>query len=102
MTFVKDSILNEAVSFATISFGDGRGTFAGVDGEFYFSKDKYEDIDSLFISAIGYRDVGFSTKKLPQEIILAPEASLLAEVILTAEKRGKFKKLKFKPSDHLL
>lgn len=100
MTFVKDSISSEAVSFATISFGDGRGTFAGVDGEFNFSKDKYEDIDSLFISAIGYRDVGFATDELPKYILLAPEASQLAEVILTAEKRGKFKKRKLKPTTH--
>lgn len=100
MTFVKDSITNEPVSFATISFGDGRGTFAGADGEFNFSKNKYEDIDSLFISAIGYRDVGFTTDALPKVIVLAPEASQLTEVILTAEKRGKFKKRKLKPTTH--
>ncbi|WKX77146.1 hypothetical protein [Zobellia laminariae] len=43
------------ISFATISFGDGLGTFADEEGLFIFSKKKYPDIDTLYISALGYR-----------------------------------------------
>jgi len=89
------------VSFATISFGDGRGTFAGEEGEFNFSKEKYADIDSLFISAIGYTEIGIATDNLPKKILLTAETSQLAEVILTAPKKGKFKKRNLKPTSHI-
>ncbi len=88
------------VSFATISFGDGRGTFAGEDGVFDFPKDKYADIDSLHISAIGFKEQVFSTQDIPAVISLLPEASQLTEVIVTAPKRGKYKTKKQKPTTH--
>lgn len=88
------------VSFATISFGDGLGTFAGEDGVFDFPKAKYADIDSLHISAIGFKEKGFSTNEIPAIIALQPEASELSEVIVTAPKRGKYKTKKQKPITH--
>ena len=99
-TYIVDAISNTPVSFATISFGDGRGTFAGDRGEFSFPKEKYKDIDTLYISAIGYEHRAFATNNLPKKIKLAPEESLLKEVILTAEKKGKFKKKKLKQTTH--
>ncbi len=97
---VIDEVLKVPISFATISFGDGRGTFAGEDGVFDFPKEKYPDIDSLHISAIGYTEKGFSTKEIPTTIALQPEASELSEVIVTAPKRGKYKTKKQKPVTH--
>ena len=99
-SFILDATTQTPVSFATISFGDGRGTFAGADGDFRFPIEKYKDIDSLYISAIGYSQKSFSTKEIPRKILLQPEASLLSEVIVTAEKRGKFKKKKLETTTH--
>lgn len=99
-TYVVDAVSKTPVSFATISFGDGRGTFAGDVGEFTFISSKYKDIDSLYISAIGFKEQAFATASLPKKIFLAPEASLLSEVIVTAEKKGKYKKKKYKETTH--
>ncbi|TVZ52832.1 carboxypeptidase-like regulatory domain-containing protein [Dokdonia sp. Hel_I_53] len=98
--FILDQTNQTPVSFATISFGDGRGTFAGDQGEFTFELDKYVDIDTLFISSIGYGEKAFATKTLPQKLFLLPETSELEEVILIGEKRGKFKKRKLKETTH--
>ncbi len=99
-TIVVDTSSNTPVSFATISFGDGRGTFASEDGGFDFSKKKYPDIDSLFISSVGYKQVGIATANLPKTVFLSPETSQLSEVIVTAPKLGKFKIKKQKPTTH--
>ncbi len=97
---VIDASVRTPVSFATISFGDGRGTFAGEDGVFDFVKEKYADIDSLHVSAIGFKERAFSTTDIPAIIALMPEASQLSEVIVTAPKRGKFKTKKTKATTH--
>lgn len=98
--YIVDAKAKTPVSFATISFGDGRGTFAGAEGEFSFPKEKYADIDSIFISSIGYEEQGLSTTNIPKQIFLAPETNQLSEVIVTASKRGKFKKRTLKPTSH--
>ena len=97
---VIDALAKTPVSFATISFGDGRGTFAGEDGVFDFEQKKYADIDSLHISAIGFKEQAFSTSNIPPSIALMPEASQLSEVIVTAPRRGKFKTKKLKAVTH--
>jgi len=97
---ILDEKTKEPVPFATISFGDGRGTFAGDYGEFYFTKKKYPDIDSLFISAIGYKEVGVATLNLPPKILLAEETNLLSEVVVSAPKKGKYKTKKLKALTH--
>ena len=98
--FILDAKEKTPVSFATISFGDGRGTFAGAEGEFNFPKDKYADIDSIFISSIGYKELGLSTSAIPKKIMITPETNQLSEVIVTAPKRGKFKKRTLDPTTH--
>ena len=99
-TIILDVQTKDPVSFATISFGDGRGTFAGEDGRFSFSSKKYSDIDSLFISSIGYKKKGVFVKNLPSNIFLSPETNLLSEVVISAPKKGKFKTKKIKPETH--
>lgn len=100
-TFVKDAVTKTPVSFATISFGDGRGTFAGEEGEFRFEASKYKDIDSLYISAIGFESKTVATKGLVSQVLLQPAASQLEEVVLTSEKKGKYKKKKLKETTHI-
>lgn len=89
----------EPVSYATISFGNGNGLFADDAGQFYFTKKLYKDIDSLFISAIGFKDLRLTTDSLPKTIVMHPSINTLDEVFLSKPK-GKFKIEKIKPTVH--
>ncbi len=86
-----DSLQKTPVSYATISFGNGNGTFADGNGSFQFSKKLYKDIDSLYISAIGYKELALSTSSIPQQIVLKQDIAELKEVVITAEKKRKYK-----------
>lgn len=97
---ILDSLNKERIPFATISFGNGLGNFANEDGEFIFSKERYSDVDTLFISAMGYAEKTILTRSLPNKILLKPEVSQLNEVIVFAPKNGKFKVRKYKPTTH--
>jgi len=95
---LKDSITNYPVSYATISFGNGNGLFADDEGLFFFTKKLYPDIDSLFISALGFKDLNVATKSLPNQLLMQPEASMLDEVLISVNNNRKFKEEKLKPS----
>jgi len=97
---ILDSLNSEPIAFATISFGNGLGNFADEDGRFSFSQEKYSDVDTLFISAMGYTEKAILTNVLPEIIQLKPEVSQLSEVIVSAPKNGKFKLRKRKPISH--
>ncbi len=88
---VLDSHKKFPISYATISFGNGNGLFADAEGVFKFSKKRYPDIDSLFISALGFNELAISTKNLPVKIKLTHKVAELQEVILKAENLGKYK-----------
>jgi hypothetical protein len=79
------------VAFATVSFGNGNGLFADDEGVFVFTKKLYSDIDTLYISALGYKDLKLPTQDLPKTILLESFADELEEVSLTALPKGKFK-----------
>jgi len=98
---VVDSTAQIPVSFATISFGNGLGTFAGEDGVFAFTPEKYKDIDTLYISAIGYQEKVIAVTHLPKKVYLLQETSQLSEVVISVPKRGKFKIRKRKPTTHV-
>jgi hypothetical protein len=97
---VADSTNQETIPFATISFGNGLGNFADEEGKFSFSIEKYSDVDTLFISAMGYAEKVVLTLSLPETILLKPEVSQLNEVVVSAPKNGKFKLRKHKASTH--
>ncbi|MGJ8683750.1 MAG: carboxypeptidase-like regulatory domain-containing protein [Nonlabens sp.] len=97
---IKDTATKKGVPFATISFGDGKGTFADDDGVFRFSRKLYKDVDSLHISSIGYQDLSVAASSLGSEILLSQEADELEAVMLSAELNGKFKNKKQKPVAH--
>ncbi|MFS4449313.1 carboxypeptidase-like regulatory domain-containing protein [Maribacter sp. 2307UL18-2] len=97
---VRDSINKEVISFSTISFGNGLGNFADEEGRFVFAKENYKDVDTLFISAMGYAEKMVLTKALPKDVLLKPEVSQLNEVVVSAPKQGKFKVRKQKPKTH--
>lgn len=94
---VLDSITKYPVSYATISFGNGNGLFADDEGKFYFTKKIYPDIDSLFISALGFKDYKVATLNLPNQLILQPQVSELDEVHIGVTLNRKFKEEKLKP-----
>ena len=49
---------------------------------FVFTKKLYPDIDSLHISALGYKDLSISTKQLQPQLFLYPQADELDEVVI--------------------
>ena len=97
---VKDAVKKFPVSYATISFGNGTGLFADENGIFQFSEKWYRDIDSLYISAIGYKEKTISIKNAPKTILLTPDISELQEVVIKSENLGKYKIRKKKSVVH--
>ncbi len=95
-----DNASKEPVSFATISFGNGLGSFANADGVFSFDKKRYKDVDSLFVSSMGYEDLHLSTENLLPEYTMTLEIDQLQEVVIISEKKGKFKTREIKPIPH--
>ncbi len=93
---IQDSKLELPISYATISFGDGQGLFADDEGLFVFTEKLYPDVDSLFISALGYKNKTIATAGLGKIIFLDEEVSELDEVILISEGR-KYKEEMLKP-----
>ncbi len=96
---ITDSINKIPVSYATISFGNGNGLFADDEGQFTFTKKLYPDIDSLFISALGYKSLKLNTSDLTNQLYMEPQADELDEVVIDVKiKRDrKFKVEKLKP-----
>ncbi|MEJ6791276.1 MAG: hypothetical protein QNK89_00660 [Lacinutrix sp.] len=89
----------QPVSYATISFGNGNGLFADDAGQFFFTKKLYKDIDTLYVSAIGFSDLKIATNNLPATIVMQTSINTLEEVFLNRP-RGKFKLEKIKPKVH--
>ncbi|MEO1033216.1 MAG: hypothetical protein AAFX55_17560 [Bacteroidota bacterium] len=94
---VLDSLTKHPVSYATISFGNGNGIFADDEGKFVFTKKLYPDIDSLFISALGFKDLNIATANLPRELLMQPQADALDQVIVNVKRNRKFKVETLKP-----
>ncbi|WP_299892306.1 hypothetical protein [uncultured Lacinutrix sp.] len=90
----------EPVSYATISFGNGNGLFADDMGKFYFTKKLYKDIDTLYISAVGYNDLKLPTIDLSSTIVMESKVDKLQEVIIKNKPKGPFKIKKIKPTTH--
>ena len=97
---VLDSEQSSPISYATISFGNGNGTFADANGNFMFSKKWYPDIDSLYISAMGYKELALSTNNMPKKIFLTQDVSELKEVVVVAERKRKYKTKKISAEVH--
>jgi len=97
---IRDSLSGASVPFATISFGNGLGNFADENGQFNFSMEKYKDVDTLFISAMGYTDRAILINALSENVLLKSQVSQLDEVVISATKEGKFKFRKQKPLSH--
>ena len=97
---ILDSLDQSPISYATIAFGNGLGTFADEEGMFLFSKNKYKDVDTIYISSIGYNEKIIPVAQLPEKIYVQPDITALEEVIVSVPKRGKFKTKKQKHTTH--
>ena len=95
-----DAETNEPVSFATISFGNGMGTYANAKGEFHFPKNIYPDVDTLYISALGYANLELLTNNLLPEYAMVPTADELDEIIIIAPRTGRFRRHEVKAISH--
>ncbi|WP_417889489.1 hypothetical protein [Xanthomarina gelatinilytica] len=96
-TLIIDSQTKHPVSYATISFGNGQGVFADDEGMFVFTKKIYPDIDSLFISALGFKDLHISSETVSDTLQLQPFIDELDEVVVRAKIDRKYKEETIKP-----
>lgn len=99
-TKLLDKESNNPVPFATISFGNGNGLFADDEGSFLFTKKMYSDIDTLYISSVGFKDFKIPTENLPKTITLEPFSNQLQEITITAKPKGKFRIKEIDPVFH--
>ncbi|GGG53944.1 hypothetical protein [Bizionia arctica] len=96
-TTIIDSQTNYPVSYATISFGDGQGVFADDEGQFLFTEKMYPGIDSLFVSALGFKDVHIAIVNLKETLLLEPHVDQLDEVVVKAKIDRKYKEETIEP-----
>jgi len=99
-TTIVDKENKNPVSYATVSFGNGNGIFADDEGKFTFTKKLYADIDTLFISALGYKDYKIATIDLTDTVGLDAFQDALDEVLLRYTPKGKSKNVTLKPTVH--
>lgn len=95
-----DAETKEPVSFVTVSFGNGLGTFANANGEFLYQQKRYPDIDTLFVSALGYKNLTILTSEIKEAYALKQEIDQLKEVVITTKRDGKFKRREIEPITH--
>lgn len=92
--FVKDSVTNQSIAFATIQFdGTTIGVFSDEEGEFKLSN--RNNHTSVSISLMGYETYKFNIpagKQTVKEILLKPESRQLDEVVVRPKKEKYSKK----------
>lgn len=96
-TVIKDKQTEHPISYANISFGNGNGMFADDEGLFIFTKKLYPDVDSLYVSALGYKSLTVATSNLTDLLLLEPDVDELNEVVIRTKIDRKFKEETLKP-----
>ncbi len=96
-TAIKDKQTESPISYANISFGNGYGMFADDKGLFVFTKKLYPDVDSLFISALGYKSLTVAASNLTNLLFLEADVDELNEVVIRTKIDRKFKEETLKP-----
>lgn len=96
-SIIQDKQTKNPVSFATISFGNGYGMFADDAGAFLFTNQLYPDVDTLFVSALGYKAIAVPSKNLDALLWMEPDIDELNEVVIRAKIDRKFKEEVLKP-----
>ncbi|MEZ4793189.1 MAG: hypothetical protein R2783_06925 [Gelidibacter sp.] len=96
-TTIKDKQTNYPISYANISFGNGNGMFADDEGLFIFTKKLYPDVDSLYVSALGFKPLAIAASSLAGTIYLETQIDELNEVVIHTKIDRKFKEETIKP-----
>lgn len=96
-TIIQDKQTEYPISYANISFGNGNGMFADDAGLFIFTKKIYPDVDSLYVSALGYKSLTIATSDLTPIIYLEADIDELNEVVIRVKIERKFKEVTMKP-----
>lgn len=94
---VLSSETKEPVSFATVSFENGYGLFADDEGVFVFNEKLYPNIDSLSISALGFKNYKVASGDLPEKVFLETDRAQLDEVMVYAKIDRDFKEETLEP-----
>jgi hypothetical protein len=71
--------------------------FADDEGLFIFTKKLYPDVDSLYVSALGYKTLAISTNNLINTLFLKQDIDELNEVVIRVKIDRKFKEETLKP-----
>lgn len=83
---LKDKITNEKIQYAHIAFSNnGKGTYSDSDGFFELK----ENVDSLYITHIGFRDTIISTKNLSKVIYLNSSENQLKSIEVSSTNKSK-------------
>lgn len=96
-TTIKDKQTHYPVSYATVSFGNGNGLFADDEGIFIVTKKLYPDVDTLYVSALGYKTLIIPTSNLESILLLEPKIDELNEVVIRTKIDRKFNEETLKP-----
>ena len=82
---IKDSLTKEAIPFATIYLSSGKGIITNIEGHFKMQYDASKQLDdSLFISCMGYKTIGYPIKSFKDSIIFLPSKTIaLGSIILS-------------------
>ena len=82
---IKDSLTQEVIPFATIYLSSGKGIITNEEGRFKMRYDAFKKIDdSLFISCMGYKTIGYPVRSFKDSIIFLPSKTIaLGSIILS-------------------
>jgi hypothetical protein len=81
---VLDSLSSSPVSFATVYFSNNKGIITDKDGRFELINEQYDNIDSLFISSMGYKKNSLKISSFKDSIVyMIPAIITLENVVVT-------------------
>ena len=84
---ILDSVSFAPIPFATVYFSNSSGIISDENGYFELIKNELADVDSLFVSSLGYKKVSVSLNQFNDSIVfLSPKPIELDNVILTNRK----------------
>jgi len=80
---IVDSVSQKPISFATIYLSNNKGVVSNEEGQFRISYDlTSKKNDSLFISCMGYKKLGFPISQFKDSIIYLPPTSIALNSII--------------------
>ncbi len=66
-----DAKTQKGIPYATIQYGESKGVISNEEGRFSFTMERETfDLDSIYISSMGYEKAGFSLERLQDSVIV--------------------------------